>query len=256
MLLGRTMLGRWSRRVPIGVLGAVVAAGLLAPSAAGAATSGSWAVTTNPSDVRAAHVALLHTGKVLLVAGSGNDRNAFTAGTFKTSIWDPATGNLTAVSTPWDAFCSGHAFMADGTLLVAGGTTAYPSPATNNSSAGSKKAYLFDPATGQYRAVPDMHLARWYPSLTELGDGRQLAIGGLDETGSFTSKYEIFDGSSWSSPAPGPSPYVWQPMYPAMHLMRDGRLFYSGVNTFGGNRARCLRGCGTSGLAATNRCPA
>ncbi len=212
-----------------------VALGLL-PAVAGA-TEGSWSVTATPADVRAVHVSLLHTGEVLLIAGSGNDRNSFAAGSFKTSIWNPTTGALRPVATPWDAFCSGHAFLPDGELLVAGGTTAYPGPATNNSSAGSKRAYVFDPVTERYRAVPDMNLARWYPSVTELGDGSQFVLGGLDETGNYTRNYEIFDPQTetWSPQQAGPSAYTWQPMYPAVHLLRDGRLFYSGVNTFGGN---------------------
>ena len=183
------------------------------------------------------HVTLLRTGKVLLIAGSGNDRNNFNAGTFKTSIWDPATGDLTAVSTPWDAFCAGHVALPDGRILVAGGTSAYPGPSTANNSAGSKKSYLFNPDTESYEAVSDMHVARWYPTLTELGDGRVLALGGLDEDGEYTSSFETFKGSSWSNPASGPANYVFQPMYPALHLQRDGRLFYSGANTFGSNAA-------------------
>ena len=107
--------------VATGVAVSLLTAGL-AP-AAGAATDGSWAVTATPSDVRAVHVALLRTGKVLLIAGSGNNRDNFTAGSFRTSVWDPATGDLTSVPTPWDAFCAGHAFMLDGRLLVVGGTT-------------------------------------------------------------------------------------------------------------------------------------
>ncbi len=204
---------------------------------AAAATDGSWTVTSTPSNVRAVHATLLRTGQVLLVAGSGNSRSEFSAGTFKTSLWDPNTGNLTAVNTPWDAFCSGHAAMADGRILIAGGTAAYSSPATNNQPAGSKEAYLFDPVSRRYQAVPDMSRARWYPTLTQLGDGRVFALGGLDEAGRYTSESEIFDGSTWSSPAPGPSNYVYQPMYPALHQMRDGRLFFSGVNAFGSNAA-------------------
>lgn len=213
------------------------AAPVAAPVATATAANGSWSVTSTPSDVRAVHVTLLRTGKVLLVAGSGNSRTNFDAGTFKTSVWDPSTGNLTAVSTPWDAFCAGHVTLADGRVLVAGGTSAYSSPATNSNPAGSKKAYVFDPTTQKYTTVPDMHLARWYPTLTELGDGRVLALGGLDQTGHRTSQFETFNGAAWSAPANGPSNYVFQPMYPALHQMRDGRLFYSGVNTFGGNAA-------------------
>jgi hypothetical protein len=222
--------------VVTGVLVSLVALGLT-PVAAGGATDGSWSVTATPSDVRAVHVALLRTGKVLLIAGSGNNRDNFAAGSFTTSVWDPATGNLKSVPTPWDAFCAGHAFMADGRLLVVGGTTAYPTAATNNNNAGSKQAYLFDPISETYQPVPDAHLARWYPTVTELGDGRQFVLAGLDEAGHRTTQSEIFDGSTWTMPKSGPSAYTYQPMYPALHLMRDGRLFYSGVNTFGSTGA-------------------
>src|SRR4051812_1084602 len=218
-------------------VGACVATGLGPIAPAAAATDGSWAVTAKPADVRAVHVALLRTGKVLLIAGSGNNKDSFAAGSFKSSIWDPATGNLTAVPTPWDAFCAGHAFMPAGRLLVVGGTTAYPSAATDNNNAGSKQAYVFDPATESYQRVADSHLARWYPTVTELGDGRQFVLAGLDETGHRTKQSEIFDGATWTSPASGPSAYTYQPMYPALHLMKDGRLFYSGVNTFGSTGA-------------------
>ncbi len=88
---------------------------------------GPWHVTRDPSPVRAVHVVLLHTGKVLLVAGSGNDLRNFEAGMFKTSLWDPTTETFQDVATPWDAFCSGHAIIPDGRVLVAGGTSAYPS---------------------------------------------------------------------------------------------------------------------------------
>ena len=211
---------RPSRRARVAVIGGLLAAGLATAGAVpvGAATTGSWSTTAAPSDVRAVHVALLRSGKVLLAAGSGNNRGDFNAGTFKTSIWDPATGNLKAVATPWDAFCSGHSFMADGRLLVAGGTTAYTDGTPGSSSSGSNRSYFFDPVTEQYVATGNMHVARWYPTVTELGDGRQFALGGLDENGDRTSSYETFDGVAWSTPRGGPSRYVFQPMYPAMHL--------------------------------------
>ena len=43
----------------------------------------------------AIHAVLLNNGKVLLVAGSGNDPDAFAAGTFTSAVYDPATGTFT-----------------------------------------------------------------------------------------------------------------------------------------------------------------
>ncbi|MGW0431695.1 galactose oxidase-like domain-containing protein [Micromonospora sp. NPDC003197] len=88
---------------------------------------GHWQIIELPRDVRvnAIHAALLDTGKLLLIAGSGNDRQQFAAGTFRTLVYDPATGRTKDVRTPVDLFCAGHAFLPNGKLLVAGGTLRY-----------------------------------------------------------------------------------------------------------------------------------
>lgn len=88
---------------------------------------GHWDVIGLPSDVRvnAIHAALLKTGKLLIVAGSGNDETQFQAGTFKTLVYDPATGATKLIPTPTDLFCGGHAFLPNGNLLIAGGTLRY-----------------------------------------------------------------------------------------------------------------------------------
>ncbi|MEF9885456.1 kelch motif-containing protein [Streptomyces sp. P9-A4] len=88
---------------------------------------GSWAEVAVPDGYRinAIHAALLHTGKVLLIAGSGNNQKNFDAGTFETILWDPAKNTFTKIPTPVDFFCSGHTQLADGRLLVAGGTARY-----------------------------------------------------------------------------------------------------------------------------------
>ncbi|WP_433530771.1 galactose oxidase-like domain-containing protein [Micromonospora sp. CA-263727] len=88
---------------------------------------GAWQIIELPEDrrVNAIHAALLPTGKVLLVAGSGNVRDQFEAGTFRTLLFDPATNATELVHTPVDLFCSGHAFLPGGNLLVAGGTQRY-----------------------------------------------------------------------------------------------------------------------------------
>ncbi|MFE7550343.1 radical copper oxidase GlxA [Streptomyces gardneri] len=88
---------------------------------------GSWAEVNVPAEYRinAMHAALLHTGKVLLIAGSGNDQKNFDAGTFETILWDPAKNTFKKIPTPVDFFCSGHTQLPDGRLLVAGGTARY-----------------------------------------------------------------------------------------------------------------------------------
>ncbi len=88
---------------------------------------GKWDTAELPEGfrARAIHSALLYTGDVLLVAGSGNNQQSFDSGTFETVLWNPVTGAAKHIDTPEDLFCGGHAYLPNGNLLVAGGTKKY-----------------------------------------------------------------------------------------------------------------------------------
>src|SRR5690606_3737170 len=58
----------------------------------GLAATGRWSIADNPLPSRAIHSTLLHDGRVLLLAGSGNNEGDFDAGTFKSAVWNPTTG--------------------------------------------------------------------------------------------------------------------------------------------------------------------
>ncbi|MFE3599312.1 galactose oxidase-like domain-containing protein [Streptomyces sp. NPDC059096] len=91
------------------------------------AANGHWDFLDVPARFRinSIHASLLHTGKVLLIAGSGNNQKNFDAGTFESILWDPATDTYKKIPTPKDLFCSGHSQLPDGKLLIAGGTKRY-----------------------------------------------------------------------------------------------------------------------------------
>ncbi|MFF4159607.1 galactose oxidase-like domain-containing protein [Streptomyces sp. NPDC001678] len=91
------------------------------------AENGHWDVVDVPREYRinTIHAALLHTGKVLLVAGSGNNAANFKAKSFRTVLWDPRKNTFKNIPTPKDLFCAGHTQLPDGRLLVAGGTQRY-----------------------------------------------------------------------------------------------------------------------------------
>ncbi len=191
---------------------------------------GRWDTLNYKSPVRSVHAALLHTGKVLLIAGSGNDKTQFDAKSFRTVLWDPITGKFKEVVTPWDAFCAGHVFLPDGKLLVAGGTKGYEdltkNPRVNYS--GLKDSYVFNPDTESYEKVSDMQFARWYPTLVNLGDGRVLAAAGLDENGKNSKgQTEIYDPATKNWTYKPALKHVF-PTYPSLILTSDGRLFYTG----------------------------
>ncbi|MFE3250873.1 galactose oxidase-like domain-containing protein [Streptomyces sp. NPDC059209] len=91
------------------------------------AANGHWDFLDIPSKfkINSIHASLLHTGKVLLIAGSGNNQKNFDANKFESVLWDPATNDFKMIPTPKDMFCSGHTQLPDGKLLVAGGTKRY-----------------------------------------------------------------------------------------------------------------------------------
>lgn len=201
------------------------------------ACEGTWTKTSNPSPVRAVHAALLHTGKVLLIAGSGNDPGQFAAGSFTTAIYDPATGALRSnVPTPYDLFCAGHAFLPDGRLLVAGGTSAYATGTTPYR--GEKRVRIFDPASETYQNAASMAIGRWYPTIVSRGDGSMVTLAGFDDAGQHSNTFQVFSSISgtWSANRPiGTWPSgvgVYSPLYPSMHLLANGQLFYSGAHVF------------------------
>lgn len=91
------------------------------------AANGKWEIVEFPEKYRqnTIHAALLSTGKVLMVAGSGNNQDNSDAKQYDTRIWDPVKGSIKKVPTPTDLFCTGHTQLANGNLLIAGGTKRY-----------------------------------------------------------------------------------------------------------------------------------
>lgn len=95
-------------------------------------------------------------------------------------MWDPQAppgGNFDHPPTirradgrPFDFFCGGDTFLADGRTLSAGGNQAY----NDGNNLGQKDVAAFNPATEQWVTQTTMAVGRWYPMLITLGDGRVL----------------------------------------------------------------------------------
>ncbi len=206
---------------------------------------GSWDVLDSQMPLRTIHTTLLNDGRLLLVAGSGNDGNQFAAGTFRTVVWNPEDNTFTEIPTPYDMFCTGHVTLPDGKVLLSGGTEAFPEVNQGpNTFKGSKKSYYFDPADDAFHPTSDMAGGHWYPTLTKLGNGDLWAAGGLDENAEGTVLTEMFDTSEmrWLSPGEVPQTWSFWGTYPHMYLLEDGMLFYAGAHTFGNG----LPGTGSS----------
>lgn len=183
-----------------------------------AAKLGYWELLPCQSPVLPVHAALMHTGKVLFFAGSGNDE-LYTTG-LRSAVYDYVNGLFTMPPTPTDVFCAGQTFLPDGRLMVAGGTERY------DPFIGLKSALLFDPITEAWTFVQSMKHGRWYPTLVTLGHGRAMAT-----SGGGAPENELYDNPhGWNTAGPG----IGWPLYPHLHLLKDGRVFHSGMR-FGGS---------------------
>ena len=206
------------------------------PTDTGAAAVGSWRVLDSEMPLRTIHTTLLHDGRLLLIAGSGNDGTQFAAGTFRAVIWNPDTSDFTDVPVPYDMFCAGHMTLPDGKVLLAGGTLAFPAADQGpNTFKGSKRSYYFDPDDNRFHPLSDMAGGHWYPTLTKLGNGDVWSAGGLDDKANGTVLTEMFDFSQMKWLPAGEVPQTWSfwGTYPHMYLLDDGMLFYAGGHTFG-----------------------
>jgi len=191
------------------------------PSALGqVSTQGQWQTLPYTMPINPVHVALLYNGKVVIVSGSGN-----VAGNtnFQAALWDPQAGTITTQPVTWDMFCNGMVVLPDGRPFVMGGTLQY------DPFHGELSTSTYDPTTNTFTKQQSMAHGRWYPTGTVLGDGRTMIFSGLDENGSTNTSVEFYSASSgWSAAFSAP----WTPpLYPRMHVLPNGNVFYSGATT-------------------------
>jgi hypothetical protein len=167
------------------------------------ATAGKWSPVMS-SPVVAVHMHLLPDGAVLMYANRGTPH-----------VLQPATGQFTAVPSPANLFCSGHAFLPDGRLLVTGGhiTDDHGLPA----------ATIFDYRTRTWTSGPAMAKGRWYPTSTTLANGEVLTVAGADESGLMAQVPEVWTtAGTWRRLTTASRK---QPYYPRMFLAPNGRVY-------------------------------
>jgi hypothetical protein len=197
------------------------------------------------------HAALLPSNKIFAYGGSSLDREVFTNPP-PAELLDLDNLQVCPVSmqgVACDLWCGGHTFLQDGRLLFVGGTSCYP-PDPDPFYGGVRQAYTFDPFSESWTRLPDMLEGRWYPTLIRLADNSVLTISGLqyrdpDEVPKkfnffqlvyevmtkikeyLVSRQEIYEPelNAWREMA-GRRIF---PLYPRLHLLPDGDVFYSGV---------------------------
>jgi hypothetical protein len=135
-----------------------------------AQVTGQWMTLPYLMPINPIRVALLHTGKVLVVAGSENDPNKHLQKSSVAAVWNPGTGTIAVQNMLWDVFCNGGTFLADGRSIVVGGTVQY------DPFYGDARITVFDPLTEKFNQLQSMAHGRWYATAITLSDGRILAF--------------------------------------------------------------------------------
>jgi galactose oxidase len=177
----------------------------------------------------AIHAHLLSSGQVLMWGRRERDQ-PLDVHESKPFLWDWRTGGEGIETksrpkdlhgTPVNLFCSGHAFLPDGRLLVAGGHF--------EDSVGLTQTTIYDPATDSWTACQEMNEGRWYPSALALPSGGVLVLSGSfqkDQTKTNPIPQEWRQGA-WIRRIGLPNNASFE-LYPRVHVNSGGRVVMLG----------------------------
>jgi galactose oxidase len=215
-----------------------------------AAVWGQWQPVLKLPNV-AIHTHVLPDGQVLMWGRRGDPTDGLDEHECTPFLWNPTdptdptdptaakTTNTKPATLPVNLFCSGHAFLPNGHLLVVGGHL--------KDGDGLSQARLYDWDSNTWTASAAMttpigqEVRRWYPTATSLPDGSILVLSGsyVDPTrpkGKQTlvvDLVQVWQNGTWKTikKANGnPLNFIGLPLYPRMHVASDGRVFMSGTN--------------------------
>ena len=179
---------------------------------------GQWSALQN-WPVVAIHSALLKTGRVLTWDGWQQPQPSME--------FDLSTQTfMNQMNSPDDIFCGGMAELPDGRVIVVGG---YGSASTGN--LGIVDTNIYDPTTSTWTRVADMHYPRWYPTLTELPDGRYIVVSGKSTNlGTWADTPEVYDprANTWTLLSGVSTSQIRDIEYPNDYVLPSGKLFVLG----------------------------
>ncbi len=142
-------------------------------------------------------------------------------------------------------FCTDLVFLADGSVLITGGTDYYAEPAIGDTGygftelEGMRSARIFNPRTERFRQSGKMAFGRWYPSLLTLGSGKVFVASGVTkliktvyrdrpvtESGTNVHQTETYNPATGKWHLNGGAAARSLPLYPRLHLLPNGDVFY------------------------------
>jgi Domain of unknown function (DUF1929)/Bacterial Ig domain len=181
---------------------------------AGPETVGQWGPLI-PLPAVAIHSALLPSGEILLWQGD------FATGGMQ-YVLNPQTGNVVQIpDAKADLFCAGQAVLADGRIMVIGGTKTDGGLGVNNIT-------TFDWHNETWGELTPMNFRRWYATGTALGDGKVLVTSGDDKDANDVVEVpEIYSPATntWTSLT---AAKFYMPVYPFIYQLPDGRIVHLG----------------------------
>lgn len=187
--------------------------------------------TNADGPVVAVHMAVVHTGRVLMF--SADDTDFRNIDKVKTRLWDPATNTLLTPSFPYpthkNLFCAGHCLLPDGRVLVVGGHAIFAGGSA------AKAVHTFSPITNSWSRYSFMQKDRWYPTCVTLPDGRALITSGSEAGGPPTILKGVVRDVEVFDPATGGLTAFHNIhgdicMYPYMFVLPGGLLFFHSRN--------------------------
>ncbi len=191
------------------------------PSAAvtpGPQPGGEWSSLTNWPLV-AIHATLMSTGNILTWDGWQQPQ--------PTQEFDPATGTFSnPINSPDGIFCAAMVNMPDGDVLAVGG---YGELSTGN--LGIVDTNIYDPTTGTWTRMADMHYPRWYPGLSELADGDYVVISGkTTDFDSWADTPEVYDptANTWTLLNNVDTSEIHELEYPNTYELPNGNVLVLG----------------------------
>jgi hypothetical protein len=145
--------------------------------------------------------------------------------------FNPYPNSVYKLPDDGDFFCGGHTSLADGRLIVAGGTKDY---SAEGGPSGRNNAYIFEfsPASTGWVPIKPMRYSRFYPTCITLPDNKVIAVSGWEDSKHPVGTIEryILEENRWDTPQSTANERLL-PLYPRLHLLPSGNIFYAGHGT-------------------------